>query len=1023
MDSGRQSRLNDLEDLLTSVKSELNVDCLLDCIQSLASDVGHPTLRRLKNFEAFLTKYEKSAALISESRMKLEDYDVIKTIGRGAFGEVQLVRHKNNQQVYAMKLLSKFEMIKRSDSACYWEERFIMAHAESDWIVKLHHAFQDSKYLYMLMDYMPGGDLVNLMTNYDVPEKWAKFYCAEIVLAVDAIHQMGFVHRDVKPDNMLIDKTGHLKLADFGTCMKMDHDGLVRSDTAVGTPDYISPEVLKSQGGQGCYGRECDWWSVGVVLYEMLVGDTPFYADSLVGTYSKIMEHQNSLSFPADIDISEDARSLITSFLRDQNSRLGRSGVDEIKQHKFFVTNQWTFDNIRDCVAPVVPELSGDDDTSNFDDIDKEDAFEETFPVPKVFAGNNLPFIGFTYSGDYQLLSGRKERENGQLESLTQQSVDSLDLRNDKLSLEKSVAVLRHDLKEANKKLEHEQEAHRKLEAKLSEITVKHDHESSLKSQLTQSLQHSADKILSLERQVETLSEKLKVESEANVKLKKSNAELGLNHVNRENCIQSLNAKIHVLNEKTNGLERELTNLREHHERAQASLNNTTEKLAEVEALKASLESQVESLRDKESNLSNDNDNLTQKVSEIERERNILKAEIKKIQSKLDQINDHNDQHNQDVSNANNSQRDSDNPGFQSRLNEEKDLRQKFEAQVQEKDRQVTMLNLEYKNVNQQLARSEAELRQECDKVRHLKASLENEIHKRNLLLDDTKEKNAENTKLKLRIQELIKELTEAREVKKSLEDEVTRLKVTMSMNELQAKELQDQLEAEQYFSTLYKTQMKESKEELEEKQKNMRDLTDERNNLSRQLELEVARSESESLARRIAEESIADLEKERTVRELEFQDIERRLKCDFLAKEAECNKLTEVINDLKDLKPNDKRINNGDSSLNNNHDREKIDVLTKQLQQEKLLKMQAVNKLSEIMNRKDMNMLNKKQKSSSADLRKKEKECRKLQQDLSMVSLLSCDNRVTDSLCYRNGKSTTKQSHASKRTLVTCSP
>jgi chromosome segregation ATPase len=594
-----------------------------------------------------------------------------------------------------------------------------------------------------------------------------------------------------------------------------------------------------------------------------------------------------------------------------------------------------------------------------------------------------------------------------QLESLTQQNVDSIDLRNDKLSLEKTVAVLKHDLKEANKKLEHEQECHRKLEAKLNEINLKHDHESSHKTHLAQSLQHSADKITSLEKQVETLSEKLKIESEVNVKLKKSNAELGLSHVNKENLIESLDAKIKILDEKTVGLERELNNLREHHERAQASLSDASEKLSEVEAMKSSLESQVEALRDKESNLTNENNSLSQRVSEVERERSLLKVEIKKIQSKLDHINDHNDHHHQDVNNANHSPGDSDsmNPQFQSRLNEEKDLRQKFEAQVQEKERQVTMLNLEYKNINQQLAKSEAELRQECDKVRHLKASLENEIHKRNILLDDTKEKNAENTKLKLKIQELMKELIEAREVKKSLDDEINRLKVTLSMNELQSKELQDQLEAEQYFSSLYKTQMKEAKEELEEKQKNVQELTEERNNLSRQLDLSVARADSECLARRIAEETVADLEKDRAVRELEFQDIERRLKCDYLSKETECNKLSGDVNDLRvkldelrrDRSSSDRRLNNGvsDSSqlnANNNHaqqqdPQERIDILTKQLQQEKLLKMQAVNKLSEIMNRKDMNMVNKKQKSSSADLRKKEKECRKLQQDLSMVS------------------------------------
>lgn len=157
-----------------------------------------------------------------------------------------------------------------------------MAYAKSEWIVRLFFAFQDLNYLYMIMEYMAGGDLVNLMSNYDIPEKWAKFYTAELVLAIESIHEMGYVHRDIKPDNMLIDRHGHLKLADFGTCIRVNKDGLVKSDTAVGTPDYISPEVLKSQGGDGVYGRECDWWAVGVFLYEMLIGNRILIRDKIL---------------------------------------------------------------------------------------------------------------------------------------------------------------------------------------------------------------------------------------------------------------------------------------------------------------------------------------------------------------------------------------------------------------------------------------------------------------------------------------------------------------------------------------------------------------------------------------------------------------------------------------------------------------------------------------------------------------------------------------------------------------------
>uniref|UniRef100_A0AAV2KE76 non-specific serine/threonine protein kinase n=1 Tax=Knipowitschia caucasica TaxID=637954 RepID=A0AAV2KE76_KNICA len=448
-----------------------------DSITALAHDLNYPALRKNKNIEAFLNRYDKAVSQLRELHVKLEDFEKIKLIGRGAYGEVQLVRHKASQKVYAMKQLSKFEMIKRSDSAFFWEERHIMAFSNSPWIVQLCCAFQDERHLYMVMEFMPGGDVVTLTMNYDVPESWARFYTAELVLALDAIHSMGFIHRDVKPDNMLLDQRGHLKLADFGTCMKMDQSGLVHCDTAVGTPDYISPEVLQSQGGDGLYGRECDWWAVGVFIYELLVGETPFYAESLVGTYGKIMNHNNSLVFPENVEMSAEAKQLICAFLTDREVRLGRTGVDEVKKHPFFKDEQWTFDNIRDTVAPVVPELNSDVDTSNFDDFEEERGDVETFPQPKAFSGNQLPFVGFTFFKEDRLLNREKaceeetekekEKEEEEEEEEVKQSCKDYaeEEEKDSSEIQKKVCLL-------EEKLDHEMQAKDELEQKCKNTTI-----------------------------------------------------------------------------------------------------------------------------------------------------------------------------------------------------------------------------------------------------------------------------------------------------------------------------------------------------------------------------------------------------------------------------------------------------------------------------------------------------------------------------------------------------------------------
>lgn len=612
---------------------------------------------------------EVFASEVVDLRMKAADFDLIKVIGRGAFGEVQLVRHKSTRQVYAMKLLSKVEMIKRSDSTFFWEERHIMAHANSEWILKLHFAFQDHKYLYMVMDYMPGGDLVSLMSNFDIPEKWAKFYTMEIVLALDVIHGMGFVHRDVKPDNMLIDKYGHLKLADFGTCMRMGPDGLVRASNAVGTPDYISPEVLQSQNGEGVYGRECDWWAVGIFLYEMLIGDPPFYADSLVGTYGKIMDHRNSLQFPDDVEISKEAKSLIRGLLTDRTKRLGRISVDEIKQHPFFINDQWSFENLRDSVPPVVPELSSDDDTRNFDDIEKSDALDESFPVPKAFVGNHLPFVGFTYNGDYQLCNGKPKPADVvdtisnnhinnvgseailQLEKLLERERDSRrkledrqvmlcaqleelsqrDTRNKKIiaDTDKEAALLKHDLKEMQRKAEVESETRRKVEANYHDMKRRLEDEQNKRAKEISNLQSYNDKINALEKQLTELREKLKQESEAAAKSRKQAAELSAAQAAAaavsDGTVASLRAQRDALERDCSTLSEELASVKAAKQRTDATLTETTGRLNAAHA-------ELERSSTRMSQISADNRQLSERVSTLEKECASLSHELRAAQ-------------------------------------------------------------------------------------------------------------------------------------------------------------------------------------------------------------------------------------------------------------------------------------------------------------------------------------------------------------------------------------------------------
>ncbi|KAK3084551.1 hypothetical protein FSP39_015212 [Pinctada imbricata] len=402
----RDGVLNDLvkgqvtsDDLYTSL---LTKDGLLDALLVLYRECCQENLMKNKHVSTFVRKYGSTIDKVQKLRIKVADFEVKDVIGRGHFGEVQVVREKVTGTVFAMKILHKHETLAQHEISFYEEERDIMAKAASPWITKLHYAFQDAQNLYLIMEFHAGGDLLSLLSRHDdiFEESMARFYVAEMTLAINALHSMGYVHRDIKPENVLIDIKGHVKLADFGSSAKLSPDMLVASRMPVGTPDYVSPELLTSMDKDHVhqnYGVEVDWWSLGICMYEMLYGKTPFTDDngSMCITYANIMNFKNCLTFPSDINVSSSAISLIKSLLADKKTRYGYL---QISKHHFFKTLD--LENIRSEKPPFIPHLASLDDTSNFEEFERikyQPNFDE-YNTSKDFSGKDLPFVGFTYT-------------------------------------------------------------------------------------------------------------------------------------------------------------------------------------------------------------------------------------------------------------------------------------------------------------------------------------------------------------------------------------------------------------------------------------------------------------------------------------------------------------------------------------------------------------------------------------------------------------------------------------------------
>ncbi|XP_034382898.1 serine/threonine-protein kinase MRCK beta isoform X2 [Cyclopterus lumpus] len=520
-----QARLKRLEELVLQQQG-LSVEALLDLLLCFYTEVSHSPLKREKHVNDFLDWVKPFTTTVKDMRLHRDDFEMLKVIGRGAFGEVAVVKMKHTERVYAMKILNKWEMLKRAETACFREERDVLVKGDSQWITTLHYAFQDDNYLYLVMDYYVGGDLLTLLSKFEdrLPEDMSKFYVAEMVLAVHSIHQQHYIHRDIKPDNVLLDVNGHIRLADFGSCLRMMEDGTVQSSVAVGTPDYISPEILQAmEDGMGRYGAECDWWSLGVCMYEMLYGETPFYAESLVETYGKIMNHEERFQFPSHVaDVSEDAKDLIQRLLCSREHRLGANGISDFKDHPFFSGIDW--ENIRSAEAPYIPDVSSPTDTSNFD-VD-DDVLKNPDISPPIshtgFTGQHLPFVGFTYTTDscfadrssvsetglglrqdeagaggqeveaFERRIRRLEQEKQELNRKLQESTQALQApaRGGTLTRDKEIKKLNEEIERLKKKLADSD----RLEHQLEEaVTLRQDYES------------SASKLKTLERQVKTL--------------------------------------------------------------------------------------------------------------------------------------------------------------------------------------------------------------------------------------------------------------------------------------------------------------------------------------------------------------------------------------------------------------------------------------------------------------------------------------------------------------------------------------
>uniref|UniRef100_A0A087XQK4 Citron Rho-interacting kinase n=1 Tax=Poecilia formosa TaxID=48698 RepID=A0A087XQK4_POEFO len=374
----------------------------LEALLLLYQECTSPELMKIQHVAKFVHKFSEAVSELRALQPAVHDFELCAVVGRGRFAEVRVVREKATGDVCALKTMNKAVLRTQENVVFHEEERRILALNSSPWIPQLLFAFQDKDHVYLAMEYLPGGDLMSLLNRYEdqFDESMAQFYLAELVEAIQAVHQLGYVHRDVKPENILIDRTGHIKLADFGSAAKLTANKTVATATVpVGTQDFLSPEVLTviNGGSQSTYGVECDWWSLGVIAYEMIYAKSPFSDATSTKTINNILNFQRYLKFPEEPHASKQFVDLVRGLLCGARERLGYQGL---RCHAFFSNVDWN--NLRQVPPPFVPALHAEDDTSNFEEPEQAAPWPASATqrgaVPAGFRGQDLPFLGWFFS-------------------------------------------------------------------------------------------------------------------------------------------------------------------------------------------------------------------------------------------------------------------------------------------------------------------------------------------------------------------------------------------------------------------------------------------------------------------------------------------------------------------------------------------------------------------------------------------------------------------------------------------------